>query len=77
MISIINYISAKNRLYESDKTIRMLGTDCSSQILAQNDMIRFERDYYRDEAILFCIRFVGVITFLIVIQAIVFIFNLI
>jgi hypothetical protein len=57
MISIINYISAKNRLRESDKTIKMLGTDCPNQFLAQNDMIRFECEHYFDESKKFLIKF--------------------
>ena len=62
MISIINYISAKNRLKESDKTVMMMGDDCSDMIKAQNEMIKMELDYYRDEALIFisglCVVFV-------------------
>jgi hypothetical protein len=50
MISIIHYISAKRRLKEADKTIRMLGVNaCPPMMLAQRDMIFHEVEYYREE----------------------------
>jgi hypothetical protein len=53
MFSLLHYISASRRLKESDKTIFMLGgrEECDAMILAQNEMIKLERDYYRDESI--------------------------
>jgi hypothetical protein len=55
MNSIINYVSAKRRLKESHKTIVALGGEheCPPQIVAQNDMIRFEMEYYREEMVKF------------------------
>jgi hypothetical protein len=55
MFSILHYISASRRLKESDKTIFMLGgkEDCDAMILAQNEMIKLERDYYKEESIKF------------------------
>ena len=55
MISIIHYISACRRLKESDKTIMMLGgaEECQEMIVAQNDMIRLEKDYYHEEMVKF------------------------
>ena len=51
MISIIHYISAIRRLKESEKTVMMLGgeSECQTMILAQRDMIKFEKEYYHDE----------------------------
>jgi hypothetical protein len=55
MFSLLHYISASRRLKESDKTIFMLGgkEDCDAMILAQNEMIKLERDYYKEESIKF------------------------
>jgi hypothetical protein len=55
MFSLLHYISASRRLKESDKTIFMLGgkEDCDAMILAQNEMIKLERDYYKEETIKF------------------------
>lgn len=55
MFSLLHYISASRRLKESEKTIFMLGgkQECNEMILAQNEMIKLERDYYRDESIKF------------------------
>jgi len=63
MISIINYISAKNRLKESNITVIMMGDDCSDMIKAQNEMIKMERDYYRDEMYIFLIGLCAVFVF--------------
>jgi hypothetical protein len=65
MISIIHYISACRRLKESDKTITMLGgpEECQEMIMAQNDMIRLEKEYYYQEMVNFgfgCLMFVFV-----------------
>jgi hypothetical protein len=51
MISIIHYISACRRLKESEKTVIMLGgeRECQEMIRAQRDMIKLEKEYYRDE----------------------------
>jgi hypothetical protein len=51
VISFINYISAKQRLIESQKTVDMMGGEheCQPMILAQRDMIKLERDFYREE----------------------------
>jgi hypothetical protein len=51
MISIIHYISANKRLQEVEKTVTMLGgeSECPVQILAQRDMLAFERDFYKEE----------------------------
>jgi len=53
MISIIHYVSAHRRLKESDKTIMMLGgvEECQPMIVAQNDMIRLEKEYYHEEMV--------------------------
>ena len=55
MFSLLHYISALRRLKESDKTIYMLGgrDSCDAMILAQNEMIKLERDYYKEETIKF------------------------
>lgn len=55
MFSLLHYISASRRLKESDKTIFMLGgrDSCDAMILAQNEMIKLERDYYKEESIKF------------------------
>lgn len=55
MISIIHYVSACRRLKESDKTIMMLGgaEECQEMIVAQNDMIRLEKEYYHEEMVKF------------------------
>ena len=47
----IDYISAKRRLKEADKTIYMMGgrDECQDMILAQRDMIELEMDYYKLE----------------------------
>jgi len=52
MISYIHYISAKRRLHESEKTIRMMGgeTESSQMLCAQRDMIKLEVDYYGEES---------------------------
>ena len=63
MISIINYISAKNRLKESNITVIMMGDDCSDMIKAQNEMIKMERDYYRDEMYIFLIGLCAIFVF--------------
>lgn len=48
----IDYISAKRRLKEADKTIYMMGgrDECQDMILAQRDMIELEMDYYELES---------------------------
>ena len=51
MISIIHYISATRRLEETEKTIGMMGEDCPPMLLAQRDMIIFEKEYYRDRTV--------------------------
>ena len=53
MISIIHYISACRRLKESEKTVIMMGgeSDCNEMVLGQRDMIKLEKEYYRDEVI--------------------------
>ena len=55
MISIIHYVSACRRLKESDKTVMMLGgpAECQEMIVAQNDMIRLEKEYYHEEIVKF------------------------
>jgi len=52
MFSLLHYISASRRLKESEKTIYMMGgrEECDAMILAQNEMIKLERDYYKDES---------------------------
>ncbi|NBP01801.1 MAG: hypothetical protein EBU90_17015 [Proteobacteria bacterium] len=51
MISIIHYISARRRLEEADKTIRMLGGDREAppMVRAQRDMIYHEVEYYKEK----------------------------
>jgi hypothetical protein len=53
MLSIIHYVSAHRRLKESDKTIMMLGgvEECQEMIVAQNEMIRLEKEYYYEEMV--------------------------
>jgi len=64
MFSVIHYISANKRLKEFEKTVRMLGgeSECPPMILAQRDMCRFEKEYYHEEVITWCIRSLFVIT---------------
>jgi len=52
MMCFIDYISAKRRLKEADKTIYMMGgrEECQDMILAQRDMIELEMDYYELES---------------------------
>jgi len=58
MISIIHYISAGRRLKESEKTVHMMGGEgeCQPMLLAQRDMIKLERDFYREESIQFILK---------------------
>jgi len=58
MISIIHYISAGRRLKESEKTVHMMGgeDECQPMLLAQRDMIKLERDFYREESIQFILK---------------------
>jgi hypothetical protein len=58
MISIIHYISAGRRLKESEKTVYMMGgeDECQPMLLAQRDMIKLERDFYREESIQFILK---------------------
>ena len=53
MISIINYIEAKRRLKQSAETIEMMGgaNECNEMVLAQHEMIRLEKDYYKDQSV--------------------------
>lgn len=53
MISFIHYISALRRKKESDKTVYMMGgrDECDAMILAQNEMIGLEVEYYKEESI--------------------------
>jgi hypothetical protein len=46
-------VSAHRRLKESDKTVMMLGgvEECQPMIVAQNDMIRLEKEYYYEEMV--------------------------
>ena len=62
MISIIHYISAKRRLEESNKTIRLLGGEIEAppMLLAQRDMIQHEVEYYQDRLIKLAIYSLGV-----------------
>lgn len=50
IINLIHYISAKRRLEENEKTIKVLGgvEETPVQILAQRDMIKNEIEYYRE-----------------------------
>ena len=51
MLSILHYISAKERFAESKKTIHMMGgeDECQPMLLGQRDMIELEMEYYREE----------------------------
>jgi len=62
MISYIHYITAKRRLYESEKTIRMMGgeNESSQMLCAQRDMIRLEKEYYGEESTKLSIYLVAV-----------------
>lgn len=53
MMCLLHYYSASKRLKESEKTIYMLGgkNECNEMILAQNEMIKLEKEYYREESI--------------------------
>ena len=77
MISILNYISAKNRLRESNKTVMMMGDDCSDMIKAQNEMIKMERDYYHDEVHIFLKRLCVTFVFSVFIFGILYFYNII
>ena len=65
MISYIHYISAKRRLHESEKTIRMMGgeTEAPQMLCAQRDMIRLEVEYYGEESTKLTIILVAVAMF--------------
>ena len=65
MISYIHYITAKRRLYESEKTIRMMGgeNESSQMLCAQRDMIRLEKEYYGEESTKLTILLVAVAMF--------------
>jgi hypothetical protein len=41
----------------------MMGDDCSDMIKAQNEMIKMERDYYRDEMYIFLIGLCAIFVF--------------
>jgi hypothetical protein len=58
MLSIIHYISAGRRLKEADKTIYMMGgpEECNHMLLAQRDMIKLERDFYKEESVQLLLR---------------------
>ena len=51
MLSILHYISAKERFAESKKTIHMMGgeDECQPMLLGQRDMVELEMEYYREE----------------------------
>jgi hypothetical protein len=49
MMSLIHYLSASRRLKEYEKTIKMMGSDPSTFLLAQRDMIEMEKKYYEEE----------------------------
>lgn len=55
MMCIIHYISAMRRLKESNKTVMMLGgaDEAPPMIVAQNEMIRLEMEYYQEETMKF------------------------
>ena len=68
MISILHYISAGRRLKESEKTVYMMGgeDECPPMLLAQRDMIKNERDFYKEESIQFLLRLSMVLAFVVV-----------
>ena len=51
MMRYINYISAKYRLKEVEKTVTMLGGESEApvEIVAQRDFIRLEKEYFGEE----------------------------
>lgn len=53
MLSILHYISAKERFAESKKTIHMMGgeSECQPMLLGQRDFLKLEVEYYREESI--------------------------
>ena len=55
MFSIINYVEAKRRLKQSAETIEMMGgpKECNEMVLAQHEMIRLEKNYYKDQSVRF------------------------
>ena len=62
MISYIHYISAKRRLHESEKTIRMMGgeTESSQMLCAQRDMIRLEVESTKLTILLVAVAIFGI-----------------
>lgn len=55
MMCVIHYISALRRLKESNKTVMMLGgvDEAPPMIVAQNEMIGYEVQYYEEETLKF------------------------
>jgi len=50
LISLYNYVMAKKRLTEIDKTINMFDSDnYPVQLLAQKDMLKYEEEHWREE----------------------------
>ena len=67
MLSILHYISAKERFAESKKTIHMMGgeDECQPMLLGQRDMIELEMEYYREESfksLMYLILIIALIT---------------
>ena len=58
MFSIINLMSAKRRLKESNITIEAMGgyDESPPMLLAQNEMIKLEVDYYQEKSNIFTRR---------------------
>jgi hypothetical protein len=67
MMCIVHYISALRRLKESKKTVMMLGgpDEAPPMIVAQNQMIVWEVEYYQEESFKFLLGCVAAIIILI------------
>ena len=77
MISIIHYVSACRRLKESEKTVIMMGgeRECNEMILGQRDMIKLEKEYYRDEVVKLALTLLVVIPIVVISLSIYFKFK--
>jgi hypothetical protein len=67
MISLLHYLTAVQRLKESEKTIQAMGgvSECNDMLLAQHEMIQLEKEFYRDEVKALTI-YIGVLFVLII-----------
>lgn len=77
MLCYLDYISARRRLHEAEKTVTMLKDDKYSErgvpdmVLAQRDFIKKEKEYFGDE----CIKWNFILAFIFWLGVLVFIFG--